>query len=343
MNNKRIFARILPALSLALFCMAPTLAETSLEQGSQLYAQKQYAKALPLFMACLKTDPRNKSAFLYAANCYYMLGQTAAAKQTYNIIVTSFPGTVEATSAAGFLARLQPSAAATTQPTPTVKPIAGARWAPTTVATDGSICNIVSIVRPQQDHPAVSDLLSSSVLDRLDHYPKSVKSLLRQGGIKVILTTTLIDRNPELKNREGRGYDGFTYKSCPGMFESGRDIVICERTMDEDSEMVHQPIPIDQIMNTLNHECGHAIDKCLGYVSLTDEFKHAYLLDSAHLEPDVRNDLAYYLQKSDAGQEECCGELIGIILGSEDRHTDKLKAAFPQTISLLRSKLKLTP
>jgi hypothetical protein len=153
----------------------------------------------------------------------------------------------------------------------------------------------------------------------------------------------LIDKNPELKNREGRGYDGFTYKSCPGMFSDGRDIVICERTMDEDTEMVHAPIATDQIINTLNHECGHAIDRCLGYVCETEEFKHAYLLDSAHLEPDVSRDLAYYLQKSDAGQQECCGELIGIILGTEDRHTDKMKAAFPQTIALLRSKLKLSP
>jgi hypothetical protein len=273
-----------------------------------------------------------------------MLGQAAAAKQTYNIIVTSFPGTPEANSAASFLSRLQPpSATATGAAAPAGKPASERpALAPTAVPAEGSLSNIVSIVRPLQDHPAVSEELTSSVIDTLDHYPRSVKALLRQGHIKVCLTTTLIDRNPELKNREGRGYEGATYKSCPGMFYR-HDIVICERTMDEDSEIVRAPIPLDNIMNTLDHECGHALDQCLGDFSQSDEFMHAYLLDSARIEPDVQRELAYYLQKSVAGQQECCGELIGIILGSEDRHIDKMRAAFPQTIALLRKKLNLRP
>jgi hypothetical protein len=346
-SDQPIFARTLVSFSLALLCAGSALADSSFDRASQLYAGKQYAQALPLFLTCLKSDPRNRSAFLYSANCYYMLGQAAAARQTYDIIVKSFPGTPEANSASSFLSRLQPPAAAATTRTPagaaSDKPgSARQALAPAAVSAEGSLSNIVSVVRPLQDHPAVSEELISSVVDRLDHYPNSVKAFLRQGHIKVCLTTTLIDRNPELKNREGRGYEGGTYKSCPGMYYR-HDIVICERTMDENSEEVHAPFPLDNIMNTLNHECGHALDECLGDFSESDEFKHVYLLDSARIEPDVQRELAYYLQKSDAGQQECCGELIGIILGSEDRHTDKMRAAFPQTIALLRKKLNLRP
>ncbi len=209
-----------------------------------------------------------------------------------------------------------------------------------TVATpEIHLSDIVHVVRPLQDHPPVSSALIDAVKEKLESYPKSVKKLFKYGGIQVYLTTTLIDKNPELKNREGRGYDGFTFKSCPGMFTMGRDIVICERTIDEGSEQVKSPLLTSEILETLNHESGHAIDHCLGDISTSDEFKHAYLLDRARIDPEDRNTLAYYLQLSDAGQEECCGELIGIILGSQGRHTEKMRAAFPQTIKLLQSKL----
>ncbi len=57
------------------------------------------------------------------------------------------------------------------------------------------------------------------------------------------------------------------------------------------------------------------------------------------LDASISRDLAYYLQKSVAGQQECCGELFGIILGTEDEKSEKMKTAFPQTIKYLKAKL----
>ncbi|MBS1956463.1 MAG: tetratricopeptide repeat protein [Cyanobacteria bacterium SZAS-4] len=66
------------------------------------------------------------------------------------------------------------------------------------------------------------------------------------------------------------------------------------------------------------------------------------LLDAAsaqRLDASVSRDLAYYLQKSVAGQHECCGELFGNILGTQDDKSEKMKMAFPQTIKYLKAKL----
>jgi tetratricopeptide (TPR) repeat protein len=80
---------------------------TQFEDACQLYLRKQYAKALPAFIACLKTDPRNASAYMYVANCYYLLGDKGSATQTYGIIVKGFPGTAEAAAAQKFLTNQQ--------------------------------------------------------------------------------------------------------------------------------------------------------------------------------------------------------------------------------------------
>jgi tetratricopeptide (TPR) repeat protein len=340
------------ALSGSVVLALPNAVTPGFEDGVKLYRQNQYKQALPVFLEFLKANPRSAAAYLYIANCYYGLQQISLAKQTYQTLIQSFPNSSEASAARNFLQKLQPSspssqlgisstsssstAASSSNPKTSISP---------RVAADSKIGPIaLRIIRPLQDHPAVSAQLISEVQSRLQAYPKSVKKLLFENRIEVVLTTTLIDKNPEMKNEEGRGYDGHTLKSCPGMFQGGRSIVICERTMDENTEAIHDPLPLTDILSTLNHETGHAIDSCLGDLCETEEYKHAYLLDAASAQrndPSVARDLAYYLQKSVAGQQECCGELFGIILGTEDSRSDKMKAAFPQTMKLLKLKLGL--
>lgn len=348
LQDRTRLAIVIVATMLTIGCFATSICAQgqTFDDGVKLYTHKQYKQALPILLNVLKQDPRNASAYLYIANCYYCLQQVAYAKQTYQIIVRNFAGSSEANTATDFLKRLEAVAtpSATTAAAGGDSQIGKPSSAPAKVA-DQSISDIVRVIRPVQDHPPVSDLLISAVKSKLDTYPPFVKKLLRENRINVILTTTLIDRNPELKNREGRGYDGYTYKSCPGMFENGRDIVICERTMDEGTESVHEPILTSDILHTLNHECGHAIDHCLDNFCESEEFKHAYLLDAAKVQqndPQMSKDLAYYLQKSTAGQQECCGELIGILLGTESERAEKMKSTFGQTIKVLKKKLQLT-
>lgn len=323
----------------------PNVVSSSFEEGVRLYSQKQYKQALPVFMQFLKTNPRSPSAYLYIANSYYALQQIGSAKQTYQTLIQSFPNSSEARSAREFLNKLEPPEIS--QTSSSTGSVEGSTNAAKTsfkrLNTQAPIGELsLRVIRPLQDHPSVSAQLINDVKNRLQSYPKQVRRLLYENRIEVVLTPTLIDKNPEMKNQEGRGYDGHTLKSCPGMFQDGRTIVICERTMDEGTEAIHDPIPTSNILRTLNHETGHAIDSCLGELCETEEFKHSYLLDAAaaqRLDASVSRDLAYYLQKSVAGQQECCGELFGIILGTEDDRSEKMKMAFPQTIKYLKSKL----
>lgn len=332
----------------AAFALPASLPPATFEDGVKLYNQKQFKQALIIFMGYLKTNPRSAAAYLYIANSYYGLNQIDAAKKTYQVLIASFPNSNEALTAREFMRRLQTQdkiASGNTSSTSSVMENASLskKSVPKTSVSEGVVGELsLRVIRPLQDHPVVSPSVISAVKDQIRKYPKLVRKMLYENRIEVVLTPTLIDKNPEMKNQEGRGYDGHTLKSCPGMFQDGRSVVICERTMDEYTETVHDPIPIERILATLNHECGHAIDSCLGDISETDDFKHVYLLDAAaaqRLDASVSRDLAYYLQKSEAGQQECCGELIGIILGTDSDKTEKMKVAFPQTIKFLKSKL----
>ncbi|MBY0359083.1 MAG: hypothetical protein K2W82_13860 [Candidatus Obscuribacterales bacterium] len=312
-----------------LLCFAATplaYASQEKEQALTLYRQKQYRQALTLFLNCAKANPKDTSAYLHAADCYQKLGNKDYAKQTYRYVADSFSGSSDGRLAAQALARLEPVKSESTT----------INFAEQKQNYD--LNGILQIIRPQGDHPPVSTNVEHSVRQALNSLPNNVKQLFAKHGLVVCLTTTLIDKEPALKNRQGRGYDGFTFRTCPGMF-NGHEVIICERTIDENDDSVKESLSIPEIINTLYHECGHAVDYYLGDISASEEFKHAYLLDIGKIEPENKVDLAYFLQKSAAGQEECCGELIGILLGKNDRRTNKLRSAFPLTIQLLTKQL----
>lgn len=317
---------------------ATALAQTGRpEEAVSLYAQGKYREALPLFLAETKANPKRSPAFLHAANCYFKLGNLGYAKQTYRYIMDNFPGTNNAKLAAEFMQKIDPASVNGSQTTSTGSS-SKASAATGTASRQTSLDDLIKVTRPQADHPPVSVNVEHSIRKAANSLPESVKELFRRNGITICLTTTLIDKEPSLKNRQGRGYDGYTFRACPGMF-NGHEVIICERTIDETDDSLKESISLPYIVNTFYHECGHAVDYYKGDISASEEFKHAYLLDSAHIDPETKADLAYFLQKSAAGQEECCGELIGILLGKQDRKTDKMRESFPLTIGLLKKKL----
>jgi tetratricopeptide (TPR) repeat protein len=356
----RVRSLKLPAWVVVIFASALSVAAAaaedtaSFDQAVKLYSQKQYKQALSLFLKCAQQNRTNGSAYYYAASCYYQLGDKADAKQAFQIVTRYYPASKEAALASQFLTQLDAvksngnqavGGKAAPAPTNIAAALVPGKSATAGVDPDKPVdCSgLLQVVRPTQDHPAVSTDLQNAIRTKLQSMPAHVGRLLNDAQIKVQLTTTMIDAHPELKNREGRGYDGYTYKSCPGMF-TGTEIILCERTMNEGDETVRNSFPISEVMGTFEHECGHAIDWCLGEVSSKDDFKHLYLLDASNLQrtdPDTANELRYYLQKSDAGQQECCGELIGILLGKNDERTDKMRRAFPETLDFLKGKLHM--
>lgn len=322
------------------------LAASAYDAAAKLYTERKYREALPALLQVVKSEPRNSSAYLLLANCYYMLGDRATATRLYSNLTSSFAGTKVAQSAQQMLQQLS----AGNKTASASKAASG----PVSIETDGGsettdnasnftasdLKNLLFVVRPLRNHPAVSAGTQQAVSNAILRMPPRFLNLLKANGVTFYLTPSLFDKNPELTNTEGRGYHGATYKSCPGMFYRDQ-IVICERAMDESDETLTEKFPLQEILNTLYHECGHAIDRHNGYVTDTDEFKHIYRLDSAKIEPAAAKKLDYYLQKADGGPSEAFAQLVGIMLGAQEEDGQLMMSSFPDTANLLRKKLGL--
>lgn len=316
-----------------------------------LYQAKKYKEAIEEFRAVTQADPRNSNALYYIANSYTALGDKLSAAKIYEYILKYFPQSEAAKASAEAVKALgsatETGAAAT----------AAAHSERSTAADESrkakkkadlklsdlvptSIASIVSVVRARADRPQVTKSSVTAIKSAVDGLPASVKQTLWISGMKIFVTPTVEDYQPGVKYEQARGYEGGTYKSCPA-FYNNRRIVIAEHTMDENDETLKDAFPASEMINSLYHETGHALDDALGDVAETEEFKHAYLLDSARIDPATAHKLRYYLQKSTVGQAECCAELIGSLLGQKEKHTEDMMRSFPLTLKVLRGLLKI--
>ena len=326
---------------------SPAAKSQAFQNGVSLFNAKRFDEASAYFTNVVKSEPTNAEAYYYLATCQAMVGDEPAAKRLYEYVVKYFPDTPAGASSKQYLdahatlnAKAAEANAATTQKQmkQLASTIEGLKKSATTAPA--SLNSLVEVVRARADRPNVSAEAVAAIKGAVDKLPPSVKNFLWTHGVRIYVTPTVEDYSPGVKYQEARGYEGGTYKSCPAFYHN-RKIVIAERTMDEGDESIRDAFPPNSMVNSLYHETGHAMDFCLDGISHSDEFKHAYLLDSAHVEPSVANTLKYYLQKSEDGQEECCAELIGLLLGQTERHTTEMRATFPLTLKLLKAKLGL--
>ncbi len=318
-----------------------TITDEALTKALASYNHHNYPEAYGLFADSAGKHPGDGTAWLYAAHCLYRMGNISSAGKLYSYVQIKFPKSQNASFATEMLKRLE-KLVSVSPPAPTGDAYINDSKADSVRESANSgpsdCSDLIEVVRPLYGHPCVSEATTAAVRRVVKALSPNVIKILRKNGAKVFLTPTLIDKEPSLKNREGRGYDGYTYKSCPGMFWNNR-IYLCERTLDENDDSVKEPILLSLIIGTFYHECGHALDEYLDDLSGSEEFKHAYLLDCGKIDADTKAELSYFLQKSDAGQEECCGELIGILLGKTDKKADRMREAFPLTLYFLRGRV----
>jgi hypothetical protein len=272
------------------------------------------------------------------AHCQYALGHVQQAVPYYRFVRDTYKDSPECKVALQYLARLDPSTSAKSAGAGTPAP-ASASGA-STPALSGNLLDRIEIVRPIIGHPELAKLTITTIKEDLQKLPKPVQKILIDGGIKFCLTTTLIDKFPALGYQEGRGYDGHTYKTCPGMFWNDT-VYICERTVNENNDEVTAQILPGQMTQTFYHEIGHALDFCLGDYCMKDDYRHVYYLDIAHIPPDAAARLAYFMQKSDAGQQESCGEITSVCLGSGERNAEDIRTYFPLTMDFIKKKLNI--
>ncbi|MBS1998099.1 MAG: hypothetical protein JSS86_17370 [Cyanobacteria bacterium SZAS LIN-2] len=337
---KQAAAAVFVASILALSAASAVLAEgqrhaptSYLPQARQMYRAKRYAEASRLYGLAIQNEGAGAGGYLYMAHCEYMLGHLSQALHYYQFITQNYRALPEAKSAALYVAQLEPIARKQTRML--------AHVSLSSMGAQGTtLLDRFEIVRPTAGHPEVSTATIDSVKEFVRSLPPQIQSLLQTNGIKFCITPTLIDKDPALGYQEGRGYDGYTYKRCPGMFK-GNTVIICERLVDEGSNEVEAPLPVSSIANTFHHEVGHALDSCLGNFSASEDYRHPYYLDVARIPADGAGSVSYYTQKSLAGQQESCAEITANVLGHGGVNAPALRAYFPQSMLAIRKKLNI--
>ncbi len=290
------------------------------------------------FRQVAQKDGAGAGVDLWIAHCQYAMGDIQAAVPQYRHVLDTYIGSAEAKQAAQYLAKLDPTGklqargAGPRKSSATAIAVAGAGS-----EFSGNLLDRIEIVKPIIGHPDLAPATIALVKDNLRRLPPAVQNLLIQRRTKICITTTLVDKFPALGNQEGRGYDGHTYKACPGLFQNNT-LIICERLVNEGTNEVEAPMGPGMISDTLYHEIGHAIDVCLYSLSAKEDYRHAYYLDIARIPPDAAGRLAYFMQKSLAGQQESFGEIAGVCLGAE-RTAQDIRTYFPLTMSLIKEKL----
>lgn len=313
-------------------------------QGLSLYQSRRYNEAIASFTEAIKKNEAQAPAWLYVAHSYYANGNRNQAIDTYKKICENFAGGREAAQAAQCLQRLGVSAPGAASGAAKSGGLSQAASAPPQKAAEGApikdIKERLEIVRPRVGHPDVTPSAIATMRKALDGITPYARQVLNEYQIKVVLTPTLIDKRPELAYQEGEGYDGASYKSCPGMYQSGV-IYICERTVDEDTDEVKSPFSSADLTETFYHEMGHALDACLDQYSESLEYRHAYYLDIARVPDATAARIKYFLQKSTAGQNESCAELTRLLMGVPGRNDEDIRTSFPLTAAFVKKKLKI--
>ena len=286
------------------------------DRGIELYKNKNYEAAAKSFAESARVNTKNAGAYYYLANCSYAMGHRDEAIKQYWSILHYFPTAREAYYARSFLKQIDgdyskhlndvspgqlPVQAKTKEADPSE------RFSPPEISKNKLIENILHVVKSQGNRPEVSNTLIEEAKKTLANYPTGLLMSLITKGCYVCLTPTTIDQDPRMQNTKPRGYEeGTTYKNCPGFFD-GEHIVVCEYAL-RGSDDSHWE-PTEDPIGTLRHELGHAFDYCLGNISTSEAFKHAYYLDAGSIDEEAKPRLAYFLQTSRSGLAETFAEL----------------------------------
>lgn len=311
--------------------------------GTQAYELHHYNEAIACFKVAATQENCGANAWLYMGHCYYAQSQWKDALETYKLITEAYPNTPAARVAAQYLAALKASGKALAS---TGKTSGGQNQdnknnndgddgeAPQTESAGTALADRIQVIRPRITHPPVTANLVRNVRNWINELPPAIKTTLEKNNINFVITSTMIDAVPEGEYQEVKGYEGGTSKSCPGMFK-GRTVYLAEHTVNEGSNDVEPSIEMTRIEDTFKHETGHAIDRCLGWISSTEEYKHDYRLDTAHVPDNVASKIRYYLQMNERGWRESFAQLVAIKLGSQRDINSDLAANLPLSLKFV--------
>lgn len=356
LDSNMTFQSFCRSLVLVLGCSLTLAAPAEADPYSSGMAKlkaKEYAGAADDLLQASKADPSNFTALYYAANALFRTGRKDDAISLYWYIARHFSTRKEAYQVRDFLKKYDSSYAAhSATRTFGAIPAASANAGSGSTSSEPQVSSgpvrskteiiedIVKVVRPLKMRPNVSKGLIDGAKTALKAYPDKLLEVVYLSGCRIQLTPTLIDFEPGAENTKPRGYeDGSTFKDCPGMF-TGKAIVVCEYTIGNGYDCSKTSDPL----GTLRHELGHAVDWFLGDISHSEEFKHAYYLDSGKVDASVAGKISYYLQKASGGPSETFAELMAFKYGgrenkARDEACDIVGKSFPLATKILEKNM----
>lgn len=169
---------------------------------------------------------------------------------------------------------------------------------------------------------------------KLPEFPQRV---LRDGGSGVYIGEKLTDHSPWLAGQTPRGWPaGTSWENAEGLARNG-DVHIARTCLDRFSR---EWVPTHRAEGVYNHETGHAFDFHNDWLSSRDRFLKEYKRDRDKIvfDDEHAQDLAYYLQREDAGPKEAFAEVFAQIIGPGSQG-ERVLQHFPRVEAYMRDLL----
>lgn len=368
-GRRRQYSLLLAASALAVISSSPgggALAGTdlTLERAIAYFNQGDYRHCMIILEeACDKQLSRNATAHYYLANALVKMERRDQAFIEYEMAAALGKGTkleslarMGADTLAMARARANPgSSMATANPAATHLPTEkSATPTPrTTVSppTRGNAAREAQSIIEHSDtqglpiayvrHTNDTDGVVLQVDEALKKVPTGLTHDLKVGGIKVLITPSMLEADPSLATETPRGYvHGGGYTNCAAMFRPGKKtIYISERV----SWLSNLPQVNDQVSAAMLHEMGHAVDYIRSNISASMGFASTYKRDADKQSNTQRAKFQYYTQEGDAGACELFAQLFSLAIDPSllnQQHNRELADSFPGSFLYIKSTLK---
>ncbi len=196
----------------------------------------------------------------------------------------------------------------------------------------------IGALRQTADTPAIQQ----QTLEGLRWVPPLAREVVWDGGVRVLITPSILDLDESFKTEKPRGVHG-GYTAVAGLYIGSSNLIaVSERV----SYRNNLPRLVDS-RGVVCHEFGHAYDSCLGrkfgtfdLFTATTKFKEIYHDDETRLTNDQRKRLEYFTQPDGAGESECFAQLFSIICKPVEKDSGndlELERAFPKTKELIKA------
>lgn len=197
----------------------------------------------------------------------------------------------------------------------------------------------IVVIPPKFDHQPVSSDAAYTIKHAIMRLPAHIYKMLDHAGTVIYLAPNATDKFPEAIN----GQKSVETK-LPLSQEIGRtynqDIYLYEYATTEDTKLGPKRL-VSDLINSLMHEIGHAINNCQGNYATDREYMELLRIDIDTISPETKEFLRIYTRNTEASAQEEHAEVVAYLLGSRTRSALTIGSQFANTRNYVRRKLAL--